>query len=266
MTKSEQYREAIPYTWKSINLQKFAMETVAAVKVGLDPLQPNHINLIPYANKTTQVYDIGMILGYKGLEIKAHKYGLDVPDSTTIELIYSTDKFRPIKKDARNAIESYEFEITNVFERGTVIGGFYYHSYNDNPSKNKLVILSVKDIEKRKPKTASVEFWGGEKDEWVNGKKTGKKVETEGWYEEMCYKTIARAAYNSITIDSTKIDSYLEVIEQNAFQFKQEEVKREIAENANQDEITIHIPEPESTPIAAQINIDVTPQSDEAPF
>jgi recombination protein RecT len=134
---------------------------VAAVKLGLDPLQPNHINLIPYANKTTQVYDIGMILGYKGLEIKAHKYGLDVPDSTTIELIYSTDKFRPIKKDARTAIESYEFEITNAFERGTVIGGFYYHSYNDNPSKNKLVILSLKDIEKRKPKTASVEFWGG---------------------------------------------------------------------------------------------------------
>jgi len=34
-----------------------------------------------------------------------------------------------------NKVESYEFEVTNPFDRGEIVGGFYYHSYNENPGK-----------------------------------------------------------------------------------------------------------------------------------
>ena len=72
---------------------------------------------------------------------------------------------------------------------------------------------NIEDIEKRKPKYASAEFWGGEKDKWENGKKVGKES-IAGWYHEMCWKTIYRAAYNSVTIDGKKIDqSFLRMAE-----------------------------------------------------
>ena len=91
-------------------------------------------------------------------------------------------------------------------------GGFYYYSYFNHPEKNFLFVVNKAWIEKRKPEKASAEFWGGKKDKWVKDEKTGKNVkqgteDIEGWYDEMCYKTIYRAAYNAITIDSQKIDN-----------------------------------------------------------
>ena len=209
LAKDEKYRDALSFSWENINMQKLAQDVVAFSSVGLDPMQPNHINMIPYKNSTTNKYDMGFIMGYRGCELKAKKYGLDIPDATIVELKFKNDKFVPLKKDAKNKIESYTFEITNPFDRGELEGGFYYHIYNDNPSKNTLVMLSKAEIEKRKPAYASAEFWGGEKDKWENGKKVGKE-QIDGWYNEMCYKTICRAAYNSITIDSEKIDEHFQ--------------------------------------------------------
>ena len=40
---------------------------------------------------------------------------------------------------------------------------------------------------------------------WENGKKVGTE-KTDGWYEKMAFKTVYRAAYSAITIDSQKID------------------------------------------------------------
>ena len=244
--KSEQYQNTLPYTWANVNTDTLKKNLVSAARIGYDPAQKNHINMLPF--KKGSKYEITFIEGYKGIELKAQKYGLDFPSGIVVEVVYSNDHFKSIKKDHRNKIENYEFEITSDFDRGEIIGGFYYKFFTDNPEKNKLVTLSMKDIEKRKPSKASPEFWGGEKDEWKNGKKTGKKEQVEGWKDEMCLKTIARAAYNSITIDSTKIDTDYVQLRQNEQEFRESEVINEIEENANTEEIDI-------TP---EINIDQT--------
>jgi recombination protein RecT len=201
----EKNREALAYTWDNINMNALAQHVVGLSSVGLDPLQPNHVNLIPYKNSHTNKYDITPIIGYRGLGLKAKKFGLDVPDTVIIEVIYQNDTFKPIKKSFENQIEKYVFEIKNWLDRGEIVGGFFYHIYNLNPEKNRLRFFTLREIEKRKPKYASAEFWGGEKTLYSNGQASGKE-KVEGWYDEMVYKTIYRAAYNDITIDSQKIN------------------------------------------------------------
>ncbi len=142
-----------------------------------------------------------------------------MPDDVVVELVYSNDTFEVIKKDIDHPVESYRFVINNGFDRGDVVGGFYYHLFTKCPEKNKLRIFNKSDIDKRKPDKASPEFWGGEKDIWENGKKVGKE-QVEGWYEEMAYKTVYRAAYNDITIDSEKVDEHFwKVIDREHTQF-----------------------------------------------
>ncbi len=242
LEKAEQRRNSrkndLPVTWANVNMQQLALDVVAAARVGLDPAQPNHVNMVPYKNNKTGKYDIGFIDGYRGIELKAVKYGLDVPDSVIVELVYSTDHFKAIKKDIRNKVESYEFEVTNPFDRGDVVGGFYYHSYNENPDRNKLVVMSHSDIMKRKPQYAAPEFWGGEKTVWKDGKPAGKE-KVDGWYEHMCWKTIYRAAYRDITIDSQKIDDDYLRLKQQEDLYAEQELEREIATEANKEFIDV---------------------------
>src|SRR5690606_35201429 len=142
LAKAEQYREALAYNWQNINMHKLAQDVVAYSSIGLDPLQKNHINPIPYKNSKTNTYDITFIEGFNGLELKARKYGYEVPDDVIFELKYSTDKFKSFKKSLSNKVEGYEFEITDDFDRGELEGGFYYMMYHENPEKNKLVVMS----------------------------------------------------------------------------------------------------------------------------
>ncbi len=248
LEKAEQRRNSkkndLPVTWANVNMQQLALDVVAAARVGLDPAQPNHVNMVPYKNNKTGKYDIGFIDGYRGIELKAVKYGLDVPDGVIVELVYANDRFQPIKKDIRNKVESYEFEVSNPFDRGEIVGGFYYHAYKNNPEKNKLVVMSLKDILKRKPQYAAAEFWGGEKTIWKDGKPAGKE-KVEGWYEHMCWKTIYRAAYRDITIDSQKIDDdYMRLKKQEEL-FGDRELEAEIEAEANGPVIDIEYAEAE---------------------
>lgn len=228
----ENYRDPLPYKWENVNLQKLALDVIAYSSVGLDPLQDNHISPIPYKNRSLDKYEVTFIPGYKGEQIKASKYGLDVPDEVIVELVYSTDVFRAIKKDKSNEVESYQFDITDPFNRGDIIGGFWYHRFFNEPKKNKLRVFSKADIDKRRPDKASAEFWGGEKDKWENGRKVGKE-QVEGWYDEMAYKTIFKNAWKSITIDSQKIDDALRMIIERESQKLDEQVIKQIQENAN---------------------------------
>lgn len=249
LSKNEKYRDPAPMTWQNINMDKLARDVVTYARVGFDPAQKNHINMVPFKNNKTGKYDITFIEGYRGMELKAVKYGLNVPDHVIVELVYSTDKFRPIKRDLRAQYEGYEFEITNPFDRGEIVGGFYYHSYTKEPEKNRLVMFSLKDILKRRPDHASPEFWGGEKDKWENGKKVGKE-QVEGWYEQMCWKTIFRAAHADVTIDSQKIDDDYLRLSQLEQEYAERSTESEIAENANREVIDVtpaaspHPPEP----------------------
>jgi recombination protein RecT len=274
MQKDEKYREALAYDWQNLNINKLALDVVAYSSIGLDPLQPNHINLIPYKNNSTGKYDITFMMGYQGLQLKAKKYGYDVPDQVVVELVYETDEFETIKKDIDNHVESYRFKVHNEFERGEIIGGFYYFMYDSAPQKNKLRVFSLKDILKRRPDTAATEFWGGEKDEWKDGKKTGKKIEVEGWFEEMCFKTIARAAYNAIPIDSQKIDEHIVSILQKEAEYiptKEAEFKSEIQQNTGKVmlEIKPTNTEQEVKPEEKETNApggELFPKKDNAPF
>ncbi len=244
LKKSDEYRESLPYSWKNVNLEKLSRDVVAMARIGYDPAQKNHINLIPFKNNALQLYDIGIVEGYRGLELKAKKYGLDIPDNVAIEVVCANDRFKPIKKDIHNKIESYEFEIINAFDRGEIVGGFYYHAFSANPEKNKLVIMTLADIEKRKPDHASPEFWGGERDKWEYNSKTKKREKVgkemiEGWYEKMVQKTIYRAAYADITIDSQKIDSDYLALKQMESDYELRAVEDEIDANANKTIIDV---------------------------
>lgn len=236
MSKPEKYRDPLAFIWNNINMHKLALDVVAFSSIGLDPLQKNHIHPIPYKNSKTNKYDITLMEGFNGLELKARKYGFDIPDEVIFELKYSTDKFKSIKKNVSNKVESYEFEVTNDFNRGELEGGFYYMIFNDNPEKNKLVVMNRHQIEKRKPKYASAEFWGGEKDNWVDGQKKGK-VQVEGWEEEMFMKTLKRHCWNSINIDSQKIDDHLMRVIESEAQANDRGIVQEIKANANAKEI-----------------------------
>ena len=59
--------------------------------------------------------------------------------------------------------------------------------------------MPLKDILKRKPEYASANFWGGKATEWqtVDGKRKKVEVEKEGWFEEMCRKTLIREVYSA---------------------------------------------------------------------
>lgn len=266
MSKPECDREIMSYTWDNVALTNLALDVVAFASIELDPAQPNHINFLPLKNNTTKTIDIGFIIGYKGMEIKAKKYGLEIPDDVVIELVYSTDNFSQFKKDINNQIENYSLQITNNFERGALVGAFWYHQFFDEPKKNKLRVFSLADIKKRMPLYASKEFWGTEKDVIVDGQKTGEKEIVGGWFDEMAYKTISRNGYGAITIDSRKIDStFLQILE------KEETLKiqsgiNELEENANkmeldfpaEDNLEIEVQQTEEEPIDSQ-TLEITP-------
>lgn len=248
MKTPEDKRESLSYTWENININALAMQVVPLASVGLDPLQPNHVNLIPYKNNHTNKFDITPIIGYRGLALKAIKYGLDSLEDVIVELVYANDKFKLIKKDANNSEDTYLFEVVNPFDRGELIGGFYCQKYHHSKS-NRIRVFTKADIEKRKPKYASAEFWGGEKDAWQGGKKVGKE-KVEGWYDEMAYKTIYRAAYNDIIIDSQKIDAQFAELNTIKDEFNHEpantteDVKHEVVEDTAKETLVFFADEP----------------------
>ncbi len=229
---------SLEYNWNNINMNKLAQDVVAYSSIGLDPLQKNHINPIPYHNKKSGKYDVTFIEGFNGLELKAKKYGFEVPDDVIFELKYSTDKFKSLKKNINREIESYEFEVTNDFDRGELEGGFYYMIYKDNPERNQLIVMNRRQIEKRRPEYAAAEFWGGEKDNWEydqaqNKKVKNGKIEVEGWEEEMFLKTLKRHCWNSINIDSQKIDDFLMRVIENESQSTSRKLEEEVKTKAN---------------------------------
>ena len=176
--------------------------------------------------------------GYEGLRYIAIKYAIYPVIDIRVELVHKNDSF---KMTTKNNIDGYEFDIANPFNRGEVIGGFGYIRYQDE-TRNKLITMSKEELLKRKPSTAAVEFWGGEKDIWENGKVVGKEP-VEGWPEEMLYKTMVRATCKRVPLDPKKInESYIYVIEtsENYYVENQEDkVSQEIEENANKEMIDI---------------------------
>lgn len=230
--KDHKYDNDLPVSWNTVNLNDLALDVVHYARMGLDMMQDNHLFPIPYKNNKTQKYDMTLMLGYNGIQYIAEKYALEPPIAVTIELVYSTDTFRPIKKSAGNKVEAYEFIINQPFDRGQVVGGFGYIEYADC-AKNQLVIMTLRDIEKRKPRYASANFWGGTQKVWENGKQV--EQQTEGWFEEMCLKTIKREVYSAkhIPRDPKKIDDAYQYMKMREAKIAEMEAQAEIDANAN---------------------------------
>lgn len=232
--RDHKYDNAVPVTWANVNMADLALDVVHYARLGLDTMQANFITPIPYLNKKAGRYDINLMLGYNGIKYIAEKFALCPPKSVTIELVYSTDNFKPYKKGRGNDVESYDFEITNPFDRGHIVGGFGYIEYDD-PKKNELVLMSMKDIEKRKPEYASANFWGGKANEWKNGKKI--EVDKDGWLDEMCRKTLIREVYSPkhILLDPRKVDDSYQYMKQREARLAeaQDDMRRIIDVTAN---------------------------------
>jgi len=206
------------YIWANVNMNKLAIDAVHRVNLGLDALIPNHIHTIPYLNGATKKYDIDLQIGYAGKDFYRRDAAIDKPVGVIYELVYSTDVFKPHKKSLNNQIESYEFEITNPFNRGNVIGGFGYVMYAE-PRNNFLVIVTEDDFKKSESAAKSKEFWNK-------------------YPVEMRFKTLVNRTTAKLNLDPRKVNSksyaYVEGQEQ------EDRVQREIAEHANSEVIDIN--------------------------
>jgi recombination protein RecT len=250
--KEHKYDNNDPINWNTVDLNSLALDVVHYARMGLDMMQDNHLSAIPYkdnnrkAKAGTQLYTVNLMPGYNGIQYIAEKYALEKPTAVTIELVYSTDTFKPVKKNRDNRVESYEFEINNAFDRGEVVGGFGYIEYAQ-PEKNKLVIMTMKDIEKRKPQYAAAEFWGGKTTKWEKGRQV--EVETDGWREEMYLKTLKREVYSAkhMPRDPKKIDDAYQYMKQQ--ELRMAALEAQDAVEANTGTVIIDMPEPQPQPI-----------------
>lgn len=165
-------------------MEGLAISAVARVGAGLDALIPNHIHAVPYWSGAKGKYTIDLRVGYAGKVYYTIENAMDNVTAIVCELVYSTDKFAPVKRSLSNPVESYEFEITQPFDRGNLVGGFGYIMHDD-PAKNKLIIVTKKDIDKAKSVAKSGDFW-------------------TKWPDEMALKTVVHRTAKHVTIDPRK--------------------------------------------------------------
>lgn len=235
-------KESLPCTWANVNLQQLAVDLAHYARIGLDMAEDNHLFPIPYKDNKAGNYNVTLMEGYNGIRYQAEKYALDPFKSVTTEVIFSKDIFKPIKKDSRHTIEGYEFDVPTPFDRGDLVGVFGYIEYEDS-GKNKLVMFTRSDVEKRKPKYASAEFWGGEKMVWKDGKQVATTL--DGWAPEMWLKTMKREIYSSkhIPRDPNKIDESYQYVRQREQAYVDIAIEAEVAEKANQAPVMLPPPE-----------------------
>lgn len=175
------------FTWNNVVIDEIlAQKIVVYSKIGLDMNIPNHLSAVPRWNSNHKKYTLTFQEGYRGYEIKARQYAYDVIENITYDLIHANDKFTIHKKDSAHEFDSYEFEITEPFDRGDIVGGFCYITYGDK-FKNTLTVMTKAQIDKRKACATSKVFW-------------------DKWPEEMALKTVIINGCKGILIDPKKID------------------------------------------------------------
>lgn len=229
-------KEPLPYSWNTVDLVSLAQDLAHYARIGLDMQQDNHLFPIPYKDNKNNRYTITLMEGYNGIRLQAEKYAMNPPKHVTTEVVFANDKFTAIKKGRDQVCDSYTFEIPNPFDRGKPVGAFGYIEFEDE-SKNALVVMSRGDIEKRKPKYASPEFWGGEKKDY----QSGQMVKVEGWEPEMFLKTMKREIYSAkhIPRDPNKIDESYQYIRQREAQYATMVIENEAIVHANTVDLDI---------------------------
>ncbi len=170
----------LPMTWENVDMPKLASAVVASAEVGLDPSIPNHVFAIPYYNAAKKKYTVDLRRGYVGTEFIARQHSLDPIVDIIFELVHENDEFKTLKKQGGVGVESYEFKVKDPFNRGKLVGGFGYVIYEDE-RKNKLVVMSLADMDKRRKIAKTDSFW-------------------KSWEEEMYYKTLVSHVCSSRNI------------------------------------------------------------------
>lgn len=192
--KREEKGEGLPISWANINMNKLAIDAVHRIELGLDALIPNHISPIPYFNKRLGKYDLDLRIGYSGKDYYRRQMAMDPPKDIVYELVHKNDIFKPIKASFKNPLESYEFEIPKPFDRGEIVGGFAYVTYDDS-KKNKLIIVTEKEFAKSEAKAQTKTFW-------------------QDHPEQMRFKTIVNRATNKLQIDPEKVNASFNFVEE----------------------------------------------------
>lgn len=221
-----------PITWKNVNMLDLANDAAKIVRWELDAEIPNHVNVMPYLNGRTKQYDIGLTLGYEGVRHVHVKFTRVPPLKVSFNLVHDDDTF---DIDYSAGWPQPIFRRGNYFKPGEVVGGFGHIEF-ENPRRNIVVPVEYREFEKAKKASKNVDFWGGEKDEWANGERTGRKIQVEGFEKEMQFKTVVlRVCRKHLPLDPEKIN----VAEVHAFteaemDYIEGEVQEEIEANANQ--------------------------------
>lgn len=242
--KDHKYDEPLAYAWSNVDVNaSFAQSLVQYAKLGVDMMLPNQLAPVFFKDNKTNKYTCSFIIGYEGRRIIAQKYALNPFINVIAELVYETDEFIPHKKDTSHPFDSYEFRITNPFNRGAIVGAFGYVVREDE-RQNELFMLNKAQIDKRKPERAAAEFWGGTKTVWEDGKKVTKEV--EGWYEEMALKTLKNYVYKHITMDAQKVDDTYSALLAAESDINEKRLASEVSKHANATVIDIET----ETPIA----------------
>lgn len=207
-----------PIIWANINMQKLALNAMHRIDLGLDALIENHIHPIPYWNTKEKRYDLDLRIGYVGKDYYKRQAAINPPKDVIYQLVYSTDTFKPLMKNATRKIESYEFEINNPFDRGEVIGGFAYFIYDDE-TKNKLMPIPPSEFQKAEDH-GNKTFW---KEHPLN----------------MKYKTIVTRAMSHLYPDPKKITAAYQAVEEEEEGIIEAEFKVEHDQNANKTPLEI---------------------------
>ena len=231
------HTKKLPYVWSNINLNKLAIKAVDRIAMGLDALVPNHIHVVFYSHydKEGKVINYNAVLqiGYAGWDYIKRTIALNPPKNITYHLIHKNDAkgFKPIMKSSSNKIEGYEFEITEPFNRGPVIGGFGYIEYED-PTMNKLVLVSEENFKLSQAKSKTPGFWK----DYPNQMRMSKLV-------------IRTTSDKNIPIDPKKASlSYTRI--------REEAIMEEIEENANREVIDMP-PEDIEMPSREELTIGI---------
>jgi recombination protein RecT len=222
-----------PIIWQNVNMQKLAIDAMRRIEIGLDALIDNHISPIPYWNSKEGKYDLDLRIGYAGKDYYKRRFAINPPKHVIYELVYSSDKFKVVKKSAKNPVESYELEVTNPWDRGDIVGGFAYIIYEDE-TKNQVIVVSDKEF-KRSQAMGNQDFW------------TKNPA-------EMRYKTVVNRAMAKLWPDPEKTPESYRVVEAEYEAEDEGRVQSAIDEGMSRtvDQQTGEIKEPEKAPETKQ--------------
>lgn len=221
------------FTWDNVNMNKLAIDAMHRINLGLDATIKNHIFVVPYLNGKTNQYDLDLTIGFVGKLYYRKQAAVIKPKDVVLHLVHKNDHFVPLMRDANRPSDSYEFQITNPFDRGDIIGGFGYIVYDDS-TMNTLVIVSEADFAKYRNAAKSKGVW-------------------DLWPIEMRYKSLVHRVSEKIEVDPHKANNSFNVVEAD----EKEQMLRD-PDLKGLTEVTIDI---EMPVVKAEVTADFSAQS-----